>query len=257
MRLAYVSTKELRFPTPASNKLRGLIGRHLWRRNDSSYEKFFTPIASEGPSGLLNLPRPFVLRSRHLDGAEFPEGSEFYFDLHLFDLRHSWAEALEESLTEVGTARLTRVECERIEVSLDPGTDPLGCVTVQFLTPTELKAGGELVEKPEFCVLAARLRDRLSTLINTYGEEPFAMDFAAFGERASHVRMTRCEVTHIDANRRSGTSGQVHPLGGFVGEAAYQGDLPEFVPFLRAAEWTGVGRQTTWGKGEILVDAIE
>ena len=26
-------------------------------------------------------------------------------------------------------------------------------------------------------------------------------------------------------------------------------------PFLKAAEWTGVGRQTVWGKGEILVQS--
>ena len=35
----------------------------------------------------------------------------------------------------------------------------------------------------------------------------------------------------------------------------YEGELGEFVPFLRAAEWTGVGRQTSWGKGAITVIA--
>ena len=40
-------------------------------------------------------------------------------------------------------------------------------------------------------------------------------------------------------------------LGGFVGEAEYEGDLTEFVPYLRAAHWTGVGRQTAWGKGAL------
>jgi hypothetical protein len=42
-------------------------------------------------------------------------------------------------------------------------------------------------------------------------------------------------------------------LGGFVGEADYTGDLTEFLPYLRAAQWTGVGRQTTWGKGAIAL----
>ena len=34
---------------------------------------------------------------------------------------------------------------------------------------------------------------------------------------------------------------------------AYRGDLAAFLPYLRAARWTGVGRQTVWGKGEIEV----
>jgi hypothetical protein len=36
-----------------------------------------------------------------------------------------------------------------------------------------------------------------------------------------------------------------------VGSAEYEGDLAEFVPYLRAARWAGVGRQTVWGNGEI------
>jgi hypothetical protein len=38
-----------------------------------------------------------------------------------------------------------------------------------------------------------------------------------------------------------------------VGEADYEGELGEFLPILRAAEYTGVGRQTVWGKGSIGV----
>ena len=51
-------------------------------------------------------------------------------------------------------------------------------------------------------------------------------------------------------------TGQVHPIGGFVGEAEYEGELGEFVPYLKAGKWVGVGRQTVWGKGEISVQAL-
>jgi hypothetical protein len=65
--------------------------------------------------------------------------------------------------------------------------------------------------------------------------------------------MTRCDIRHTDVERRSSRTGQVHPIGGFIGEAEYEGNLTEFVSYLRAARWTGVGRQTVWGKGEIAV----
>jgi CRISPR/Cas system endoribonuclease Cas6 (RAMP superfamily) len=47
----------------------------------------------------------------------------------------------------------------------------------------------------------------------------------------------------------------VHSLGGFTGEAEYEGELAEFLPWLRAARWVGVGRQTVWGKGEVRVES--
>ena len=36
-------------------------------------------------------------------------------------------------------------------------------------------------------------------------------------------------------------------------EAEYAGHLAEFLPWLRAARWVGVGRQTVWGKGDVRV----
>jgi hypothetical protein len=96
-----------------------------------------------------------------------------------------------------------------------------------------------------------RIRDRLSTLSNLYGAGPLAIDFRAFRHRAALVDTTSCDLTHFDALRKSSRTRQVHPIGGFVGEVEYEGELAEFVPYLNAARWTGVGRQTVWGKGEI------
>jgi CRISPR/Cas system endoribonuclease Cas6 (RAMP superfamily) len=75
------------------------------------------------------------------------------------------------------------------------------------------------------------------------------------GARAAQVRLARCELAWHSIKRRSSRTGQIHPLGGFTGQAEYQapddGDLAEFLPYFRAGQWTGVGRQTVWGKGEI------
>jgi CRISPR/Cas system endoribonuclease Cas6 (RAMP superfamily) len=65
--------------------------------------------------------------------------------------------------------------------------------------------------------------------------------------------MTASEIRFLEATRRSSRTGQRHPIGGFAGRARYEGPLAEFLPWLRTAAFTGVGRQTTWGKGEIRV----
>jgi len=140
-----------------------------------------------------------------------------------------------------------------LTVSLDPAGARVDRVTLRFETPTELKADGHSVAEPEFAILAARIRDRISTLRALYDEGPLKLDFREFTERAAQIRMTRCDIRHLDVSRRSSQTGQVHPLGGFVGEAEYEGDLTEFIPYLHAAAWTGVGRQTAWGKGVLRV----
>jgi hypothetical protein len=156
-----------------------------------------------------------------------------------------------------GSSFLLRQGAPPLTLSLEPVPAPVERVQVRFLTPTELKSGQQLAARPEFGVLAARIRDRVSTLREIYDGGPLAIDFRAFGERAARVRMTRCEIEPVKVLRRSSRTGRTHPMGGFIGEAEYQGDLAEFVPYLRAARWTGVGRQTVWGKGEIELEDAE
>ena len=78
----------------------------------------------------------------------------------------------------------------------------------------------------------------------------------AMGERAREVRLIQQSIQRVDRNRTSRATGATHPIGGFVGEAMYEGDLGEFLPYLEAGFWTGVGRQTVWGKGEIRTTVL-
>ena len=117
-------------------------------------------------------------------------------------------------------------------------------MTIRFQTPTELKSAGGLAERPEFPILFGRLRDRISTLRSLYGAGALDIDFKGLGERAARVELRHCDLAWEQVKRKSGRTGQVHPIGGFTGEAEYAGPLGEFLPWLRAARWVGVGRQT-------------
>jgi len=255
-------------------------------RGTCPYARIFEPSApGGGPSGLADWPRPFVFRAIHLDGRTVAGGEAFSFDLNLFDLQSrasayfvlAFSQLAHEGLgphrgraqlTEVtqldgkgepaariydGETLLMRQQPAPLELSLEPLKEPVERLVVRFVTPTELKGRQQLAARPEFGVLASRLRDRVSTLRELYGEGPLDIDFRGFGERASQVRMIRCEIRQVEAERRSSKTGQVHSIGGFVGEAEYQGALAEFVPYLNAGKWIGVGRQTVWGKGELVL----
>src|ERR1019366_288953 len=136
-------------------------------------------------------------------------------------------------------------------VDLSETPERVARLRVRFVTPTELKSGHQVADRPEFGILFGRLRDRISTLRALYGAGPLEIDFRAMGERAAAVRMTRCELRRTEVDRLSSRTGQRHPLAGFVGEAEYEGELGEFLAYLRLGKWVGVGRQTVWGKGEL------
>jgi CRISPR-associated endoribonuclease Cas6 len=227
----------------SANTLRGAFGSTLKKVDADAYARFFAPKRAEGagPSGLADPPRPFVFRML----------GRLEVGVNVFLMREPAIELFTRVMAELGTLNsVTGRAPLRLPLSASPGR--VRRVRVQFVTPTELKG----TEQPEFGVLLARMRDRISALRGLYGEGPIEIDFKAFGERASRVSMTRCELASIAAERTSRGTGQRHSLGGFTGVAEYEGDLAEFLPYLEIARWTGVGRQTVWGKGEIAYETL-
>jgi hypothetical protein len=263
-------------PGAAANTLRGAFG-NLLRQSaaDDAYTRFFEPTSwAGGPSGLRDQPRPFVFRCTHLDGSSFVPGEEFSFSMHVFELRRpvlpdirSAFEGLREAGIGLGRGRAELIRVEQLDlsdgcqplgappsvISVDPDSDAPNVIRVRFVTPTELKAVGTMAERPDFPVLFSRLRDRICTLQSLYGKDRWELDFRAMGERARQVQLTRSDLNWEYTVRRSSRTKRTHPLGGFTGDVEYQGDLGEFLPWLRAGRWVGVGRQTVWGKGEFRV----
>ena len=102
----------------------------------------------------------------------------------------------------------------------------------------------------------ARIRDRISTLRTLYGSGPLEIDFKAMGERAAAIRMTHCETIRSRRSASAGAPDSVTRSAASSAFAEYEGDLTEFIPYLEIARYTGVGRQTVWGKGEISIETF-
>jgi len=232
------------------NILRGAFGSALKRLDEKAYREFFTPTAQSSPrleapeklpSGLRDLPRPFVFRLR-----------ENEIGINLF--RMSSLDLVRAVMSRLNLELAAQPEILSLSLDVPDGGMAEGVqrLRIRFLTPAELKGTHE----PEFGPLLARIRDRISTLRGLYGAGPLDLDFRAFGERADRVSMTRRELQTVEEERVSKRTGQRHAIGGFTGFAEYEGPVAEFLPYLEAARWTGVGRQTVWGKGEIDVELL-
>jgi CRISPR-associated endoribonuclease Cas6 len=126
-----------------------------------------------------------------------------------------------------------------------PGPEKL---RIRFLTPVLIKERGGWV-RPDFAPLARRLRDRINSLSYFYCNEPLEIDFRFFGEAAEAVRTLRQDLRWVEERRFSKHRGLNHLLKGYIGEVEFEGELVQFLQFLRIGEYVHVGKATAFGQG--------
>jgi hypothetical protein len=129
-------------------------------------------------------------------------------------------------------------------------------LTLRFETPTRLRFGGHLTDKPEFHVLLRNLLRRLSALAFYHCGFTLDLDYRGLIQRAELVATRHADLKWADWERYSARQDARMSLGGFVGTATFEGDLTPFAPFLRLGEILHVGKGTSFGLGKYrLVEA--
>ncbi|HEU4684997.1 MAG TPA: CRISPR system precrRNA processing endoribonuclease RAMP protein Cas6 [Nitrospira sp.] len=272
--------KRLVCPTPADC-------RETCRMKICPYGQIFEPSPPPGSDRLsLNqdIPRPFVFRPPNGIETTARAGDSLHFDLILIGKALEYFPYFLVTFRELGNQGIGlgrgRYRIARVSQLNEDGNDaaevysgrdnvvrpsplritykdccrlasatPTRRVTIRFLTPTLLKADGAIVRRPEFHHLVKRLRDRLNALAHFYCGDTLDVDFKTFGERAEAVRTVNCHVRWEDRDRRSWKTGLSHDMGGFVGEATYEGDIRDFLPLLILGQYTHVGKYAVWGNG--------
>lgn len=145
-------------------------------------------------------------------------------------------------------------EAPALEPTVDPAPER---AVLRFLTPTRIKAAGQLRAQVGFRELAFRLLRRVLELATVHapGAEVY-WDLEPLLERAAGVHVLRSDVVWQDWDRYSNRQQRKMTLGGFVGEMEIEGDLAPFWPLLRTGEIVHVGKGTTFGLGRMVVEPI-
>lgn len=148
---------------------------------------------------------------------------------------------------------------------------PADRLTIHFLTPTRLIADGHIMHTPHFHVLTLRLLERLEALASAYGEADGATldacdastDVAGSARRARYhriadiaraVRLVENATRWVDVGSYSSRQRRVTPIGGFVGQATYEGDIGLLRELLAWGEVLHVGKNAVKGDGLLRVD---
>jgi len=132
---------------------------------------------------------------------------------------------------------------------------PAGRISVEFLTPTQLKHDGRFHEQPEFHVLVRALLRRVSSLAYFHGGQRWETDYRGWIERAQAVRTVAAHTTWLEAWRYSTRQKQRTNLGGAVGQMTYEGDLAPFRALLALGEWVHVGKACVFGNGQMRLSS--
>jgi hypothetical protein len=128
-------------------------------------------------------------------------------------------------------------------------------VTLDFVSITRLKFKDDFVTTPDFHVLVRNLLRRLSTLSGFYQGHQVNVDFRGLIDKAETVSGENVSITWKDWQRYSGRSENTMDFGGFMGRMRYTGDLSPFLPLLLYGSLVSVGKGTTFGLGQYLLQS--
>lgn len=245
--------------------------------------KPFVPPEAERLSKNLDIPRPFIVKPPLETKTRYLPGESLAFELVVVGSARDYLPYFIVSFRELaeGGFGLNRARCTLSSIeALTPQSEAttiyesrdsivrppqehltwsmlaahaatlrgLREITIQFLTPTTLKAEGAVVTVPQFHHLIKRLRDRANALAYFYGGEALDLDFKAFGQLAEQVKAMETSSRWIERSRRT-RQGEQQNLSGFVGEVTYRGDLEPFLPLLLLGEYIHVGKNAAFGNG--------
>jgi len=129
-----------------------------------------------------------------------------------------------------------------------------GGIALELLTPLRLKYGNHLRASLPFHVLIRAALRRIAALCRYHGDGEPVLDYRGLTARAQNVAADENGLHWFDWERYSSRQEQKMLMGGLVGRVRYTGEVGEFLPLLRFCEKVHLGKQTTFGLGQIIVE---
>jgi len=123
-------------------------------------------------------------------------------------------------------------------------------VKLRFLTPARIKYNGKFIDDANFEVVIRNLLRRLSSLAEIHCGEKWELDWKGLIERTKEIKTVHSDLVWKDWERYSQRQDTKLKMGGFLGEITFEGDLDEFMPFLKLGEYLHIGKGTVFGLGK-------
>lgn len=125
--------------------------------------------------------------------------------------------------------------------------------SVHLVTPLRIRRGGELVQQLNFPTLIRSITKRVHLLTERYGGAVEADIAARACEQAGDIRMTSHALYLNRMHRYSNRKQESLDWSGMLGAMTFEGELTGFTPWLQAARMLHIGRNSTFGCGQVEI----
>lgn len=244
------------------------------RPRECSYARLFDPWVPEPVPhpflrGQTRAPQPLLPIFPVPGRAVLRDGESIFIGLRILGpLKNGELERIFAALEQMADfdfghegGRLTFVDAQlegRRETPIEMGAEVSGVdqIEVVFETPTWIEHRGELLLNMSFQVLFRAIYRRLCILCALYGhtDENESVQFGRLDESSKVIATLATDLNVLEWNRRSIARDSEHPLRGLLGRVVFAGTgLGAFLPFMRLAEKTHIGKSTSHGLGRIRV----
>lgn len=277
--VSLISRQQAELPAYLGSTLRGVIGRSLYERDRAAYD--FLYANGRKWEGEQDTVKPYLIIPPPVCGEKqvIGPGERLQFGVLLFGDGTAYVKSLAEAFQGIERhglgARRFPFSLEQVVnretccfLWRDGAYFPAGAersilpcrrlegvtrVTVRLRTPLRIRRKGNLLTTITFQTLIRNITNRILALTSRYGGWADREEAMSLQELAAGVRTVREELRLERLERYSNRLQEKMDFGGLMGEVEYEGNLDPFVPWLLAAQTLHLGRNTTFGMGEIQV----
>ncbi|MCG9059798.1 CRISPR system precrRNA processing endoribonuclease RAMP protein Cas6 [Laribacter hongkongensis] len=232
----------------------GALGKVLHERHPSLYTALYGD-----NSGVA---RPYVLRPPRYDDT-LAEGAPFEFSLLLMGDGVHYSDSLCMALADlarqgVGPGRgrfaIDAIDVGSVSLPARPA-QAARALYVQFCTPTLLKEDNRhVLSSPSLLLLSKRLIGRARQLWPQATLPPALAQTLL--QQATQAACVDAQLAWHSTRRYSARQKAWMPFGGLCGTLRYQPVAPALQDWLAWAQWLHIGNKTTFGYGQVQVQAV-
>ncbi|MFR1831527.1 MAG: CRISPR system precrRNA processing endoribonuclease RAMP protein Cas6 [Lachnospiraceae bacterium] len=266
-------------PPYLGSALRGVIGQSLYRTNRQAYDFLYANGKSQnGEKDILN-PYMIVPPKPCHPKTVVRQGELLEFQMVLFGQASAYALSLVKALKNIGQYGLgaqrypfylefigNRCSNRAIwrngqyyeagicqEILSCRQLEQVAGAIIQLQTPLRIRRRGQLVTSVSFPAFMRNITKRIGAITERYGGWVNQTEIEKILVLAEHIQLVKEDLHLEHLERYSNRLQEKMDFSGLMGEIEFAGDITPFVPWLSAAEVLHIGRNTTFGMGQVEV----
>ncbi|WP_196603110.1 CRISPR system precrRNA processing endoribonuclease RAMP protein Cas6 [Pectinatus frisingensis] len=279
MKILLTSVKKAVLPEYLGSTLRGTIGQALHINPVAFNYIYNNRILSDNKQDIIN---PYMIIPPAIHKTPYQAGEDLSFYMILLGNAIQYASSVIDALGslekfKLGASRYPFI-LKKIVHSLDQrviwqsglfyGTAirsavvPYRCLsdieqlTINIKTPLRIRRNGMLLESIDFPTIIRNIIHRIEAITQRYGGWVNTTEAVRIQTLASEIPVTQSRLALKQMSRYSNRLGEKMDFSGLLGSIRCKGVLTPFVPWLYAAQVLHIGRNTTFGMGQIEVEFI-